>query len=80
MDDWPTSHDVARQKADEAAHTAAQLGHKLTGWILKVSTWYARCVVCHEAAEVRPGRLGHAIVGAATFLRCRARRAVSSLP
>jgi hypothetical protein len=77
-EDWPSSHDVARQMADEAARTAKQLGHVMTGWVVKDTTWYARCLSCDDMAHVRGGRLGHAISGAATFLHCRPKRQVPS--
>ena len=75
---WIDASLVESSLKNDAARTAAALGHKMTSWVavpMNVGTFMSRCVVCCDAATIAVRKLRAAsIAGAAVQLRCRPKK------
>jgi hypothetical protein len=77
-DPWIEASSIERSLRDQATHTAAALGHKMTHWIavpMNTGTFMSRCITCYEAATIAVRKLRVSpIAGVAVQLRCRPKK------
>jgi hypothetical protein len=75
---WIDASVIESSLRNEAARTAAALGHKMTSWVavpMNGGTFMSRCVVCCDAATIAVRKLrASPISGAAVELRCRPKK------